>query len=233
MGKQVCGESSAQVAALQPPHPALCLPIAPDGTSLVPTIDALLRSGASPNPPAQLHGLLPTPLHLAARHGFAEAAQKLLDFGANPCASERYGANPMHVACARGHTAVATALAAAAPGVANVDGPRALPLVALAVLAGHRDTAAALIAMGLEVNPRGPGGYALLQRLTLAPPARLGDLRLPRLALVSGLVGLGAHVDCSVLDEECKQAATCVQVDTCVRGEPYLRGGTCARVNTG
>jgi hypothetical protein len=63
----------------------------------------LLAHGANVNPVKTYKSCDQTPLHIAASHGYSDAAALLLDHGAQVDAHDDYGFTPIHKAASEGH----------------------------------------------------------------------------------------------------------------------------------
>ena len=98
-----------------------------------------------------------TALMLAVERNDADGARLLLDAGANPRATNRYGVTPLALAAANGNAALIQALAKAGadPKSANGEGETALMGAARARQRGGRQTAA-----GARRRPQCPGRLA-------------------------------------------------------------------------
>ncbi|WP_083855303.1 ankyrin repeat domain-containing protein [Thermaerobacter subterraneus] len=105
-----------------------------------------------------------TPLHHAARHGWAGVAQRLLDLGADPDAVNRWGLVPLHYAARYGHGAVVELLLdrGARPDVAAAGGQTPLDW---AIVFGHPQVARLLVERGAAIGPFAAAGLGDVVRL--------------------------------------------------------------------
>ncbi|ADU52308.1 Ankyrin [Thermaerobacter marianensis DSM 12885] len=105
-----------------------------------------------------------TPLHHAARYGWADVAGRLLELGADPNATNRWGLVPLHYAARFGHGPVASLLIewGARPDVKAKGGQTPLDW---AIVFGHPDVARLLVERGAQVGPFAAAGLGDLQRL--------------------------------------------------------------------
>ncbi|GAB6877258.1 ankyrin repeat domain-containing protein [Thermaerobacter litoralis] len=105
-----------------------------------------------------------TPLHHAARHGWADVAGRLVDLGADPDAVNRWWLVPLHYAARYGHRDVVALLLdrGADPDVAAAGGQTPLDW---AIVFGHPQVARLLVEGGAAIGPFAAAGLGDLERL--------------------------------------------------------------------
>lgn len=159
-----------------------------------------------------------TPLHCAVRNGHRDAARALISVGGDPTATDANGQMPLHLACARGHTAIVSdllKLGSLDTETQDVDGNTPL---ALAVTHGRLDALKLLLELGASVQTRSSknrdaldialkGNHVDCMRALLAFGANLEAVdqigltallsatRLSNTAAIAALIEAGADVD--------------------------------------
>ena len=123
--------------------------------------DLLEKNGAQV-PPAWADW---TSLHWASRRGDVNAAEVLIDDGADVNAATEMGETPLSVASSAGHAGVAELLITRGADPNASFGYGQAPLAA-AGAAGNRGVMESLIARGADVNKRGRDGGTLLHEAT-------------------------------------------------------------------
>lgn len=108
----------------------------------LPMIDALLDDADRSLYFAELEKK--NPLHIAARHGFVEAAQKLLDFGFSTETTDAKGRRPLHIAARKRHLSVVKALIDEKADITALDG-ELNSASTIAMREGHQEVLAALL----------------------------------------------------------------------------------------
>ena len=157
MGQRAKGTTPEQAAHPNNATPSVVVkaesggPSGPEAKSLA-EVQAAIKHGADPNAPIR-DGL--SPLHWAARNGFASVARLLIEHGANVNlqAQGMEGATPLHVVAVYGHKAVAEALLAAGAEVNAMDKWGSTPLQ-YASFNGHEQLLGLLISNGARINNR-------------------------------------------------------------------------------
>lgn len=155
----------------------------PEARSLA-EVNSAIKRGTDLNAPIR-DGL--SPLHWAARNGFAKVAKLLLEHGANVNlhASGMESATPLHVVAVYGHKPTAEALLTGDADVNAMDKWSSTPLQ-YASFNGHDDIVDLLISRGARVNNRdGRFGVTAVQVATAA--GKESTVRL--------LVGKGADIN--------------------------------------
>jgi len=128
-------------------------------------VDMLLARGADVN--ARREREMDSALHIAARHGFVEAVERLVAAGADQAVHSIVG-TPLHEAAAEGNVGVVEAVLAALPKpdewLAAPGSRGATPLV-LAAAAGHEEACVALVKAGSPLLHRADAGLTALHLL--------------------------------------------------------------------
>lgn len=142
-------------------------------------------------PDTRRNDLRHTSLHIASYDGIEEAAEKLLDFKANPNIQGADGRTPVHAAAIEGHVCVLQYLLFARARIDVQDGNGNTPLF-WAASQGNFDVATVLVESRADVDPRMDGngspllvsvyeGYENLTRLLLDHHANPSGLEMDKI----------------------------------------------------